>query len=63
MKAFDEMYSNTVAIRSSYTFEEIVYGAKFVPMFENSEGSKTVLHVNKLNLFAEIPFVEQFIEA
>jgi inward rectifier potassium channel len=63
VKAFDEMYSNTVAIRSSYTFEEIIYGAKFVPMFENSEGSKTVLHINKLNALIEIPFEEELMEA
>jgi inward rectifier potassium channel len=27
------MFSNTVAIRTSYTFNELVYGAKFEPMF------------------------------
>jgi inward rectifier potassium channel len=31
--AFDDMFSNTVAIRTSYTFNELVYGAKFEPMF------------------------------
>jgi len=64
LKAFDEMYSNTVAIRSSYTFDEIVYGAKFVQMFENSsDSSKTILHINKLNMFTKVPLVEELIEA
>jgi hypothetical protein len=34
--AFDDMFSNTVAIRTSYTFNELVYGAKFEPMFTRS---------------------------
>ncbi len=64
VKAFDEMYSNTVAIRSSYTFEEIVYGAKFVQMFENNAAhSKTILHVNKLNTYDKVNLPETLIEA
>lgn len=63
LKAFDEMYSNTVAIRSSYTFEEVIYGAKFIQMYENSkDSSRTVLHVNKLNAFSEVVFEEELIE-
>ena len=50
IKTFDDMFSNTVAIRSSYTFNEIVYGAKFKPMYSrNSDNSKTILHLDKLN--------------
>lgn len=64
IKAFDEMYSNTVAIRSSYTFDEVIYGAKFVQMFENSQdSSKTILHVNKLNAFNKVEMIEELIEA
>jgi inward rectifier potassium channel len=64
IKAFDEMYSNTVAIRSSYTFEEVIYGAKYVQMYENSpDSSKTILHVNKLNEYNKAELVEVFIEA
>lgn len=50
IKAFDEMFSNTVSTRSSYTFDEIIYGAKFVMMYHHSEdNSKTVLELDKLN--------------
>lgn len=64
IKAFDEMYSNTVAIRSSYTFEEIIYGVKYVQMYENSkDSSKTVLHINKLNSFSKAELEEDVIEA
>lgn len=55
VKAFDEMYSNTVAIRSSYVFEEIRYGVKFVQMFENShDRNKTILHLDKLNAYEKL---------
>lgn len=48
--AFDEMFSANVLVRNSYIFDEIVYGAKFVPMFDISEDkTKTILHIDKLN--------------
>lgn len=49
---FDDMFSNTVVARTSYTFEEIIYGAKFETMYNRSEdGSKTILHLDKLNQY------------
>jgi inward rectifier potassium channel len=55
VKSFDEMFSNIVAIRSSYTFDEIVYGAKFVQMYEHSpDNKKTILHLDKLNVFNKV---------
>ncbi|UQD56307.1 ion channel [Flavobacterium sp. K5-23] len=55
IKTFDDMFSNTVAIRTSYTFEEVIYGAKFNPMYARSnDNSKTVLHLDKLNKFEEV---------
>lgn len=55
LKVFDDMYSTTVVRRSSYTFDEIVYGAKFLPMFTRSEdNNKTLLHIDKLNLFERV---------
>lgn len=49
---FDDMFSNTVAARTSYTFNEIVYGAKFTTMYNRSkDGSKTILHLDKLDHF------------
>ena len=33
IKAFDDMFSSTVVKRTSYTFDEVVYGAQFVSMF------------------------------
>lgn len=52
IKTFDDMFSNTVAARTSYTFDEVVYGAKFVPMYERStDNSKTILDLDKLNSY------------
>jgi len=52
IKTFDDMFSTTVATRTSYTFEEVVYGAKFKPMYTRSENSKsTVLDLDELNSF------------
>lgn len=54
IKAFDDMFSNTVVDRSSYTLREVVVGAKFVPMYHRSSaGSKTILEIEKLNSFVE----------
>ena len=55
IKVFDDMYSTTVVKRASYTFDEIVYGAKFLPMFTRStDNNKTLLHIDKLNLFEKV---------
>lgn len=52
MRMFDDMYSTTVAKRTSYVFSEIVFGAKFIPMFSrNEDDSKSLLHIDKLNDF------------
>ena len=55
VKAFDDMYSTSVVKRTSYTFDEIIFGAKFLPMFTRSEDdSKTLLHIDRLNLFEKV---------
>ena len=57
VKIFDDMYSTVVSARTSYTFKEVIYGAKFKPMFSRSgDNSKTVLHLNLLNEFENVTF-------
>ena len=52
LKAFDDMFSSTVVARTSYIFNEVVFGAKFKPMFNNSpDNKKTILHLDKINSF------------
>lgn len=59
VKAFDDMFSNVVVARTSYTFQELVIGAKFNPMYHrNKENSHTVLELGKINSYkpADISF-------
>lgn len=58
VKAFDNVFSNTVVSRTSYISSEIVWGAKFKMMYAPTDDKKkTVLHINQLNDFdiVEIP--------
>ncbi len=55
IRGFDEVYANMVQQRTSYTFDEIIHNAKFVPMFHESEdGRTTVFELSKLNQYKEI---------
>lgn len=55
VKAFDEMFSNTVVARTSYTMEEVIIGAKFTPAYNKSDdNSKTLLHVDRLNAHSRV---------
>lgn len=55
IKTFDDMFSTTVATSTSYTFKEVIYGAKFDLMYsENENKSKTILHLDKLNSFYKV---------
>lgn len=55
IKAFDDMFSNTVVARSSYTLKELVIGAKFAPMYHrNNEKKVTILELDKLNSYIAV---------
>ncbi len=50
IKAFDDHFSNLVQQRTSYTYNQLIYGARFLPMFERAtDGSKTLLELDKIN--------------
>ncbi len=58
VRAFDEVFSNTVVQRSSYVSREIIYGAKFVTMYyPDKEKDSTILDLDKINEYqkAELP--------
>lgn len=56
IKTFDDMFSTVVAANTSYTFEEVIYGAKFKPMYSrNKDNSKTILNLDNLNKIELIP--------
>ncbi len=51
-KGFDDTYSQIVHYRFSYTAQEIVFGAKFIPMFErDKDGQATVLHMDMIGAY------------
>ncbi|WP_449399948.1 ion channel [Chryseobacterium wanjuense] len=50
VRAFDEVFSNTVVQRTSYITKEIIYGAKFVPMYyPDKENLSTILDLGRIN--------------
>lgn len=50
IKGFDDHFSNIVQQRTSYTFKEMVFGAKYIPMFHRSEdNSTTILDLSKIS--------------
>ena len=52
---FDPIFSNVVMARTSYTFKEFVWGAKFTTMYHESEdGNTTILDLDKLNEFETV---------
>ncbi|SMP03581.1 ion channel [Chryseobacterium profundimaris] len=62
VRAFDEVFSNTVVQRTSYISEEIIYGAKFVPMYyPDQENLSTILNLDKINHYqqADLPVLEE----
>lgn len=61
VQGFDESFSNTVISKASYTYDEFVFGAKFVPMYHpNENNSKTILHLDKLDHFTAADLPVQF---
>lgn len=62
LKAFDDTFSQTVYSRTSYRASEIVYGAKFLPMFRQQENGKTLLDLRLINEMEKVAlpaFAEQ----
>ena len=55
IKAFDDMFSNTVISRKSYSLQEVIIGAKFLPMYKRaSDGERTILYLDKINSFETV---------
>ncbi len=53
VRGFNEVYGNTVQQRTSYTYHEIPYNRKFIPMYhETAKG--TVLELQKLSKHEEV---------
>ncbi|MBZ5857656.1 ion channel [Flavihumibacter profundi] len=50
VQGFDESFANTVISRTSYSYEDFIYGGRFLPMFHpNENNTSTILHIDKLD--------------
>ncbi|MBS1509499.1 MAG: transporter [Bacteroidetes bacterium] len=55
LRGFDDVFSNFVQQRTSYTYSEILFNRKFIPMYrESDDGKTTILELHKLNMHKEI---------
>jgi inward rectifier potassium channel len=55
IRGFDDVYSNFVQQRTSYTYQEIKFDSKFIPMYrESADGRTTILELHKLNEYIEL---------
>jgi inward rectifier potassium channel len=57
LKAFDDTFSQTVHSRTSYRYDEVVWGAKFVPAFAPDDDGVLVLDLGKIGAYdlVELP--------
>jgi inward rectifier potassium channel len=50
VRAFDDVYSNMVQQRTSYTYNEILFDRKFVQMYrESNDGKTTIVELHRLH--------------
>ena len=54
IKAFDDTFYQTVHVRHSYRYEEVVWGARFVPAFAPDAQGEMVLDLGKLSEIASV---------
>jgi inward rectifier potassium channel len=54
LKAFDDTFSQTVHSRTSYQYDEMVWGAKFKPAFDRDEEGRIVLNLDKISDYEPI---------
>lgn len=51
LRGFDDVFSNYVQQRTSYTYREILFNRKFAPMYrESDDGQTTILELHKINI-------------
>ena len=55
VKGFDDTYSQGVHVKRSYSCGDLITGARFVSMYENTK-ENTILHLSKLNEYEAYEF-------
>ena len=54
LKAFDDTFSQTVHSRTSYQYLDMIWGAKFIPMFDRDDDGRIVLDMSKISDFDKV---------
>ncbi len=54
LTGYDDGFSQTVNTRCSYTFEEVVYGARFNSVFGENEKGQTTQDLNKISYYERV---------
>ena len=54
LKGYDETFNQVVHSRYSYTFDEIVWGAKFVRSFNTNSDGDIILKLDDIHLIEKI---------
>jgi inward rectifier potassium channel len=53
LKAYDDAYAQTIHGHTSYTFDEIIWGAKFIPSYYTGKNGKATFEINKLGDYSQ----------
>ena len=61
LQAYEETFSQTVHTRTSYTNEELHYGAKFISMMEAGPNGSVILAFDKMDSFTKVNLEEEMI--
>lgn len=56
IKGFDDTFSQTVHSRFSYTAEEVIWGARFVPAFHQNDRGQMELDFKKLHQYEKLAY-------
>ena len=59
IKAYEETFAQTVHTRSSFRAEEIVFGAKFLPIIKPGENNSVTVELSRINDHTSAPLFEE----
>jgi len=55
LKGYDDTFSQTVHVRNSYRYDEIIWDARFVPVFHIDHHGDVILEIDRLNQIERLP--------
>jgi inward rectifier potassium channel len=61
LQAYEETFAQTVHTRTSYKFNEMIFGAKFNPMVKPSVDGSVSVELNRINDHVSIPLQEEIL--